>query len=297
VEGAAAVDAADEAVFQNKLKRLEKEKERRKDLESFLLSSAETFAQGLVSLDKIRLENETTAALDALNIEFEARRANAQGNAAALEKIDAEYAKKKLALEKQAAQERRQIALKEAIIQGALAIVKALPNPFLAAAAGLAAAFQVAIISKQKFERGGMLSPKSGVFGGRPHSAGGTRLRGDDGTDVEVEADEVFVILNRRASAAIKKLSDFNHLHGGRKFGSGGVLDIAPQLAQPGASNGQETLVVVTEARFSDAQMEQFATMVADKTAAGSQAAIIGGLDEVNRTSERQKALSSNRQV
>lgn len=99
------------------------------------------------------------------------------------------------------------------------------------AAARTAAA--VRKISKTKFARGG--SPKVGTFGGRSHSQGGTRGVFDDGTQIEVEKDENFYILNKNSSRAIRSLSAFNQAGGGvplmRNGGSvyfqnGGVADI-----------------------------------------------------------------------
>ena len=96
---------------------------------------------------------------------------------------------KKLVLEKKAAKQRQDLAVKEAIVQGALAVIKALAtsNAAGAIAAGVATIAQVAIIKSQKFARGGTV--KFGTFGGRAHSAGGTKGIFDDGTRVEVEKD------------------------------------------------------------------------------------------------------------
>jgi len=49
-----------------------------------------------------------------------------------------------------------------------LAVVKALPNAFAAIAAGIAAAAQIAVISSQKFDRGGY----TGAGYGAPDSSG-----------------------------------------------------------------------------------------------------------------------------
>lgn len=57
---------------------------------------------------------------------------------------------KKLAAEARAAKWRKAAAMVDAIVQGALAVIKALPNVFLAAATGVAAAVGVATIAAQK---------------------------------------------------------------------------------------------------------------------------------------------------
>ena len=57
---------------------------------------------------------------------------------------------KKLAAEARAAEWRKAAALVDAVVQGALAVIKALPNVFLAAATGVAAATGAATIAAQK---------------------------------------------------------------------------------------------------------------------------------------------------
>ena len=62
---------------------------------------------------------------------------------------------------------------------------------------------------------------KGGIAGGNLHSQGGTKYYGEDGNVVELERDERWYVLNRRASAAINRLSNLNTAHGGRSFGQG----------------------------------------------------------------------------
>ncbi|MBE7691148.1 coiled-coil domain-containing protein [Tenacibaculum piscium] len=62
-----------------------------------------------------------------------------------------------------------------------------------------------------KFEKGG-----SFMIGGKPHSLGGTKFRGDDGTEFEAQKNERMFILNTEASAALGPLlSDINQQYGG----------------------------------------------------------------------------------
>jgi hypothetical protein len=77
------------------------------------------------------------------------------------------------------------------------------------------------------------------LFGGKPHSQGGTKGYFDDGTKVEVEKDEMFFILNKNAKNRISQLSALNTSTGGvplmehggvMKFeGGGAVLNAASQ--------------------------------------------------------------------
>ena len=199
-------------------------------------------------------------------------------------------------MEKEAARKRKRNAIIEAVIQGALAVVKSLPNLILAAVTAVATAAQIAVISSQTFAAGGIPTfKKSGVFGGRPHSTGGTRGRFDDGTQIEVEKDEVFVILNKRASKQIQQLSDFNSRHGGRRFADGGSLDFTPQFAIPNESSG--TVVVLAQANFSDEQVQLLAGEISEQTAVRTGKAVVAGLDEKNRTAEREQIMESNREI
>lgn len=299
IAGLEAVNAADQQIFEDKMARLEEEKKRRQEAQDFLLSTAETISGAVLEIEKNRLQQQTDAALAGLDAEYERRKKAAQGNQTQLEKLDKEYLKKKEAIEKAAARERKQIAIKEAVIQGALAVIKALPNLFLAAAAAIATAAQIAVINSQTFAQGGAVKlRKSGTFGGRPHSAGGTTGVFSDGTRVEVEKDEDFIILNKRASAERRKWSELNSRFGGRKFDTGGVLDFTPQIALPGPSGNEPgQIVIVTQAVMSDEQMTQFAGMVSSQTAVATKQAVGEGLDDANRLSERQESLTQNRQA
>lgn len=290
------IDDADAQVHADKLARLEEEKEKRRELQQAALDAASTIAGAVFEIERNRIDNQLKVQTDALDAEFAKRREAAAGNQIELEKIDAQYQKRKDALEKEAARKRKRLAITEAIIQGALAVVKALPNLILAAVTAVATAAQIAVINSQTFAAGGIAAfKKSGMFGGRRHSQGGTRGRFDDGTNVEVEKDEVFIILNRRASKQINQLSEFNHRHGGRRFDNGGALDFTPQFAVPGESGGQQ--IVVLQSGFTDEQVQFLAGEMANQTSAKTKDAVIAGLDERNRTAERQKTLEANSEV
>lgn len=81
-----------------------------------------------------------------------------------------------------------------------------------------------------------------GNFGGNLHSQGGTKGYFEDGTSIEVERDEKFVVLNRRSSAMLDALSQLNVMGGGLSFSSssdrlryntGGIV---PVNTTPGAT-------------------------------------------------------------
>lgn len=295
----AAVDAvnnADQKVHEDKLARIEEEAAKRRELNQQLLDASGTVAGAIFEIERNRIDQQRDAAIEALDTEFTKRREAAAGNADQLAKIELEYQKRKEQIEKEAARKRKRNAITEAVIQGALAVVKALPNLVLAALTAVATAAQIAVISSQQFAQGGIAQfRKSGIFGGKRHAQGGTKGVFDDGTQVEVERDEMFVILNRRASAELRKLSAFNARHGGRRFADGGVLDFTPQFGSTldGTSGG----AVFVVAEFTDEQIDIMAGRIADRNATETRKAVVAGLDDRNRTAERQTIMDENREV
>lgn len=91
------------------------------------------------------------------------------------------------------------------------------------------AALAINNIEKTKLERGRVLSfgrGKSGIFGGQPHSSGGTKGWFSDGTQVEVEKDEAWAVVNKKNTPILKMLSNVNALNGNGDpyFQNGGVM-------------------------------------------------------------------------
>lgn len=87
-------------------------------------------------------------------------------------------------------------------------------------------------IAKTKFARGALLSfvrGKMGFFGGKPHSAGGTKGYFEDGTMMEVERDEAFAVINKRNAPMLRYLSAINSAggHGVPFFEKGGLMKFA----------------------------------------------------------------------
>lgn len=276
------------------------EKEEQKKRDEILKASIQGAAQLLSGLNQIRsnqFEQELEKEEAALDARYEKELEAVQGNAVAEEAVRKKFEAEKLKLEKKAAEERRKIARTEIIINTAVAIAQALPNVVAAAAAAAAGAIQLAVVNSQKFEKGGKV--QFGMFGGQPHSAGGTKGIFSDGTRVEVEKDEAFFVLNKRASAQIAKLSALNQMHGGRRFADGGALAFTPQLSNfaPAASQGAISINV----QMSDEQMRIFAQTVAGdvakETANATRTAVGEGLNDANRRTERQARANETRQV
>jgi hypothetical protein len=140
---------------------LKDEEERSKSIKDTAISSASSVAGALVQIRQNKLQEETDAALSALDTEYAAKRKAAGDNQQALDRLNKQYEAKKAAIEKESAEKRKRIALIEATIAAALAIVKALPDPFTAFAAGVAGAAQVAVIANAKYAGGGYTGPGS----------------------------------------------------------------------------------------------------------------------------------------
>ena len=282
-------------------KALEDERQRRQEQIDLALDATKSIAGAVLDIEKNRIESQKETAVTALEEEYKKKIDAAQGNSAAQEKLQKELDAKKLVLEKKAAKQRQDLAVKEAIVQGALAVIKALAtsNAAGAIAAGVATIAQVVIIKSQKFARGGTV--KFGTFGGRAHSAGGTKGVFDDGTRVEVEKDEVFAVVNKRNAPMLKKLSAVNAYggHGSHFFEKGGALNFTPQIALP----QQTALVQVlpSEASFTDAQSAQIGEIagrkIAELLAPVVQNSIALGINDSNRRLERETALQTNRTV
>jgi len=95
-----------------------------------------------------------------------------------------------------------------------------------AAAATVRAGIASAKVQSAKFARGTLQFAQKGIFGGRPHSQGGTKGYFEDGTVVEVEKDEAWAVVNKRNTPLLRALSWVNSYggHGKPFFERGGVL-------------------------------------------------------------------------
>lgn len=167
-----AVDAARQATHDAELARIESEKQKRAEIRDAAVQTAGEIASGLLAIQRNNDEADKEAKLSAIDEEYEKKKKAAQGNAQVIEKLEKEQAKKKEAVEKEAAEKRKQIAIIEAVINTAQAIVKAAPNPLLMAFAAAVGAVQVGVISSQKFAEGGFTDEESAAPGPSSNRAG-----------------------------------------------------------------------------------------------------------------------------
>jgi hypothetical protein len=135
--------------------------------------------------------------------------------------LDATFKATESKLKTEAFQKEKQANIIKATMNTALGITGALPNVPLSILAGILGAAQIGLIVSQptpKFAKGGL-------FGGNSHANGGTKGYFEDGTQIEVEKDESFFILNKRATPLISQLSNINTATGGVPLmANGGTL-------------------------------------------------------------------------
>lgn len=277
-------------------KAVDEEEKKRKEMYERVKNAAFDVFGAVFTIANNRIESEKEKQIEAIDKEYQARIEAAQGNAVLIDQLEKEQASKREEVEKEANERKKKNAKTEAIIAGAVAFVEALPNIFLAALVAIQTAAQVAVIDSQKFAEGGKV--KMGRFGGKPHTSGGTRGFFDDGTRVEVEKDEAFFVLNKRASADIRGLSELNAKHGGKRFADGGSIDFIPQVF------GQYAPVqssVSASASFSREQSEMIGKIIADEVSKRVEAAVERGsalgVNKGTRDLERQNIAEQNRQI
>ena len=205
----------------------EKKQEGRERAKDIALEVATTVANAAFAIAKNNLDRETASQIEALDQETEARINSAAGNEEAQIRIKEEAEVKKQRIEADAAKKRKEQAIIQAVINGALAAITTLANttvPYPAAFAlliptAVAVAAQIAVISSAKFKRG--KAPKKMSRGkwpkGKLHPQGGIPAIVDGIEPVEIESDEA--LINRDSSLAhTQLLSDINQDKGGIKF-------------------------------------------------------------------------------
>ncbi len=126
------------------------------------------------------------------------------------------------------------LAVTQATINGFLAVTSILAAPpstdlisdgiIRAARIGTTIAVNAANVAKIASARPPKKAAKGGIFGGNLHSNGGTKGYFDDGTQIEVEKDELFMVINRNSTDMINRMSDINQAGGGVAFGRGGLM-------------------------------------------------------------------------
>jgi hypothetical protein len=134
--------------------------------------------------------------------------------------INRRYARKEAQLKTKQAKEDKAKALIDIAIATAIGVAKALPNLILAGVVGVLGLVQAGIVAAKEIPTftAGNNYAKGGVIGGKPHSQGGTKFFGTDGSMFEAERGEAMFVLKKDATAEIAALSLINESKGGRSF-------------------------------------------------------------------------------
>lgn len=149
-------EAADKKEADRKKEQRDKERQENQEYLDVALQAATQFNSQLAAQETARVDNQLQKQTEAIQIEFDEKRAAAQGNAVIIANLDKQQKEKELQAEKAAARQRKQIALKEAVIAYALAAIKAGPNVAGQIAAAAAFALGLAAINAQEFFAGGV---------------------------------------------------------------------------------------------------------------------------------------------
>lgn len=218
-------------------------------LEDDKLAATEERINRELELEQLKRDTTFELASIASNAIFDIQRNRLRAETTEALKNENLTEKQKEKIRKKAAKEEQKIAIKQAIINGALAVTRALFDPGgLAGAAyalvvGAATLAEIATIKSQSFGKGGKVTiakngAKFGTFDGPSHSGGGIDLFTGSGQHVaNVEGKENFYVLNKNASDYINALSDINQRIGGGvplsnkagKMQDGGQADLVPE--------------------------------------------------------------------
>lgn len=147
-------------------------------------------------------------------------------------KHDKEFRKVEKELKTEAFEKDKQAKIISASINTAVAVTQALNNAFplnvvLAGIVGALGGVQIGLIASQPTPE----FAKGGVFGGKSHAEGGVRGVFEDGTQIEVEREEAFFVLNKKATPLIRQLSSINVATGGVPLmANGGTIEVSNRV-------------------------------------------------------------------
>lgn len=250
------------------------ELDKRKDILNKLKKGAEIFGdvyRQIIEYQRVEVQNNLDAELRGLEALYNAKISNAQGNQAEIERLESEYRQKREAAEKRAAQKRKEIALKEATIQLALGIIKAIPDYVLIGLAAVTGAIQIATIQKQRFAKGGFTG--KGLL---PPDETGQRPVG-----IVHENEYVAPTKQIRKYPALFKFLDDDR----KKFASGGFTTAAPTVL------GTSYLEMY---KFAEIIAVETASRVYDAAYAGTMAGSEGGTRTAIRSASRESLSRQN---
>lgn len=193
------------------------------------------------------------------------------------EDLDAKYDKKKEDLERKAFERRKKLDTANALIAGAMAVMRILADvpkgdfgvstAILIAAAAITTGLQVANIQAAQYARGGQLA-------GPSHADGGIKAMLPDGSFVEMEGQEG--VINKRSMASNDVLnlsgtpaqiaSAINSYKGyGDSFATGAKRVAARGgIMAPAATVNRSVIITQSESGITAEDMQEFATTIVD---------------------------------
>ena len=219
------------------------ESENRKKIEQIVLDSSLEAASKIVELFSVLQEQQTQKSLDEINKREEGEIAEAELVGKTEEEKQAirdKFAKEREQLEKQAANERKAIAISEALIDIAGSVLKALNTPppanvALAATSAALGAIQLAIISATQFADGGLVRPVELSDGRIVNTPNISQMSNGDNILATVRVGEA--VVNEKQIARLGGSSAFAAA-GVPGFADGGKIDFAQIDKVHGYSTG-----------------------------------------------------------
>lgn len=297
-------------------KAIEVEAEKWDNIKELTLSALSSIADAIFAINAESINREEQARLKALDNEYKVRIQKAKGNDKLVAQLEKQAEKRREAIEKEAAEKRKRAAIIESIIATALAVVKALPNYFLAAAVAIAGAAQTAIIASKQFAEGGFTNDKmtnaramikrfavggfTGPGSGAPDSTG-KKVAGHIVKDWGVatyHANEFIASepMVKKYRPLFERIDQEQRALHGRPFAQGGFTSLPLTSA---TATAREQVMVETE--IPPAVMlrmgEIIAAEVSRMTASEVRTAMAQGLNDSSRRLEREGALQEQRTV
>ena len=168
-------------------------------------------ASTLIENEKKEVEDRYNAEKENIETTYKFKKKEAKGDIAEQQRLEEELNEKKKELERNAAKDKKKIAVKEAIIQGLLSVVEAAPNLALMALAAAVSAANVIQIQAQKFAGGGQVLAPDGTplrqlpFGKIRRGSNGPTLEGGDNVYTVAKPGEAYV--NKDQQSKIQSLA------------------------------------------------------------------------------------------
>ena len=257
------------------------------EIKAVLFDVLDETANAIFESERRNLQQAKEARTEAIDEEFEARLNAVEKNAIETERVEKEKKTRLEELDVEFAEKQRDLALKKAAIDGALAIIKAYASldPISAsiAAIGIAAttAIQIALIQDQEFSGGGFTGP-----GIAPPDHTGHRPAGRVHEGEYVMPKRVLQTPEGKAIAARAE-----QLRKQQGYGKSSVPGMYAQGGPVVLSAGASSVSVQVTTRLDDEQFADLTETLAEALYVASRDGIIVGSDTTQRRQDRDATL------